>query len=300
MTSNHRHSINKANTGYAFAGDVDKTITDIQEDVAELLLNGIAVNQTITGILARLAALEGVQEPPPAGNPEFVDLPGFKLIFSDDFDEPITSTRYGAYPSPWGDTRYKQGDTTNGGIYTGLSKCSVANSILTIALGRDGDTGQPRSVAILPRIAGTDDDQLYGRYAIRFRSPVRGTGWKTAWLLWPQDDQWPKNGEIDFPEGNLTSTISAFMHRQNATSGSDQDVFNTSARYDQWHTAVIEWTPTRCEFFLDGASIGKATSRIPNTPMHWVIQSETALDGSIPAATATIEVDWLAVWAYQP
>jgi len=189
--------------------------------------------------------------------------------------------------------------STRGNLaYAGdLDALTVANGILTVTLRRDANN-QPRSVAFVPQLPGAGADQLYGRYAIRFRSPIRGAGWKTAWLLWPQDDQWPKNGEIDLPEGNLDSTISAFMHRQNATSGGDQDAYSTSARYDVWHTAVIEWTPTRCEFFLDGASIGKATSRIPNTPMHWVIQSETALDGSIPAALATIEIDKLSVWAY--
>jgi beta-glucanase (GH16 family) len=111
---------------------------------------------------------------------------------------------------------------------------------------------------------------------------------------------WPRDGEIDFPEGNLTGTIHAFMHRQGATSGSDQDAFTTGVTFVAWHTAVIEWTPTRCEFFLDGVSIGRATSRIPNTPMHWVIQSETALDGSSPAAEAAMQIDWLAAWRYAP
>ena len=222
-------------------------------------------------------------------------FPGWALLFRDDFDT-LDKSAYFGYPANWGDTRYKQGDRTNGGLYTGLDSLSASGGILTIRLYRDA-TGQPRSSAFIPTVVG---DQLYGRYEVRFRSSLRATGWKVAWLQWPKSGVWPRDGEIDFPEGNLTGHISAFMHRQGATSGSDQDAYSTGVTFADWHTAVVEWTPARCEFFLDGVSIGRATSRIPNTPMHWVIQSETALDGSTPASEAAMQIDWLAAWSYAP
>jgi beta-glucanase (GH16 family) len=219
-------------------------------------------------------------------------------VFSDDFTS-LDKSRYASYPSPWGDTRYKQGDTVNGGIYTGTDRMYGVNGLLELRLYRDANN-QPRSIAFTPRLPGGDNHQLYGRYEIRFRAEA-ATGWKTAWLLWPKSEVWPRDGEIDFPEGDLDGVIEAYMHRQGATSGGDQDAFRTSARFTDWHTAVIEWMPGRVNFILDGVTIGSSTSRIPNTPMRWVIQSETSLNRSkIPASTATIQVDYLRVWAWTP
>ena len=47
-------------------------------------------------------------------------------------------------------------------------------------------------------------------------------------------------------------------------------------------------------------SIGKATNRIPNTPMHWVIQTETALTAPADTAAGHVQIDWVAIWAYAP
>ena len=52
---------------------------------------------------------------------------------------------------------------------------------------------------------------------------------------------------------------------------------------------------------MDGVTIGTSTSRIPNTSMHYVIQTETGLGGVIPAddAAGTVEIDWVAIWSRQ-
>jgi hypothetical protein len=207
-------------------------------------------------------------------------------VFADDFNS-LDLSRYVFYPSPWK-------DTSGRGTYAGSSRSSVANGILNVSLGVDA-TG-PRSTAFIPLLPG-GENQLYGRYAIRFRADAN-PGWKTAWLLWPSvDANWPSAGEIDFPEGNLNGTISAYMHRQGATSGSDQDAYGTTATYTSWHTAVIEWAPTGVTFILDGTVIGQSTSRIPAGPMHLVIQSETSMDSTTPATLAPIQIDWISVWS---
>ncbi len=139
---------------------------------------------------------------------------------------------------------------------------------------------------------------LYGRYTIRFRADPLPL-YKTAWLLWPDSGVWPRDGEIDFPEGDLNGKISAFMHRQNGTSGGDQNYWHTGQTYTTWHTATIEWLPNKLTFILDNSNI-TFTSRVPSTPMHWVIQTETALSSSSPAnsTAGNVQIDWVA--AYQP
>jgi hypothetical protein len=153
--------------------------------------------------------------------------------------------------------------------------------------------------APVPRLPQTD--QLYGRYAVRFRAdPI--DGYKTAWLLWPASGVWPRDGEIDFPEGELDGAMSAFMHRMNGSSGGDQDAYVTNAGYANWHTAVIEWTPSSVTFILDDAVIGVSNTRIPSTPMHWVLQTETSLNSVYPAPSiqGNVQIDWVVAWAYTP
>jgi beta-glucanase (GH16 family) len=152
-----------------------------------------------------------------------------------------------------------------------------------------------------PKINGpsADRNQLYGRYEVRFRADATD-GYKLAWLLWPKSGVWPRDAEIDFPEGDLVGSIGVFMHRQNGTAGNDQDPYKTTAKFSDWHTAVIEWKPNFCRFILDGNIIGTSTSRVPNTPMHWVLHSETELNSTYPAASAVanVQIDYVRVWKY--
>ena len=183
-------------------------------------------------------------------------------------------------------------------MYAPEKTVSIANSMMDIWLHTEN--GVPLVAAPVPRLSG-GSDQLYGRYAVRFRAdPI--DGYKTAWLLWPQSNVWPRDGEIDFPEGELDGTIHAFMHRMNATHGGDQDAFPTSKGFNAWHTAVIEWTPSSVTFILDGTVIGRSTSRIPSTPMHWVLQTETSLSSVYPAPSIQghVQIDWVAAWRYTP
>ena len=230
-----------------------------------------------------------------------VDLPGWTQIFTDDFTEEIpegqfpaaTNGQWWAYPSGWA-------DTSGNGTYE-PNIISTHDGLMDINLRTEG--GQHLVAAPVPNINGpaAGRDQLYGRYAVRFRAdPV--PGYKTAWLLWPQSGVMPRDGEIDFPEGDLDDVIKAYMHRQDATDPGDQDRFLTSETYESWHTAVTEWSPTEVRFILDGVVIGTVTDRIPNTPMHWVLQTETQINGGPPSAGATghVTIDWAAAWSYTP
>ena len=220
------------------------------------------------------------------------DLPGWHQIFSDDFTTSVPARSFpSAVSSKW--SAYLDGwpDTTRIGTYY-PDYISWHDGLMDLPIGWDG--AHFISQAPVPKLP----TMLYGRFAVRFKSGSLW-GYKTAWLLWPNSGNWPYDGEIDFPEGSLNGVICAFMHRQGATSGSDQDAFCTSViQAGAWHTAVIEWRATNLSFYLDGRLIGQSTNRIPNTAMHWVLQTET--DGTTPSKTAMahVYVDW--VVAYQP
>ncbi len=197
-----------------------------------------------------------------------------------------------AYPDGWK-------DTSGNGTYEPSQVLSIHDGMLDYDMHTSN--GVHMVAAVQPKIPTAPDGTglQYGAYAIRFKADTN-PGYKTAFLLWPDSGPWPENGEIDFPEGNLDGTFSGFMHYQGATLGSQQDAYASNATYSSWHTAVIEWAPTGCSFILDGKVLGTSTAHIPDTPMSWVLQAETELDGVIPAANVTdhIYIDWIA--AYSP
>ena len=194
------------------------------------------------------------------------------------------------YENGWRDTSGQVNGTPS--IYEPTTVLSVADGCLVKTLHNSGQGA--RSAAIV--VGG---DQLGGRYAVRFKAEAV-PGFKTAWLLWPRSEVWPRDGEIDFPEGSLDDRISGFMHRQGATAGDDQDSTSSSAKYTAWHTAIIEWIPgTRCTFILDGVVLGSWTSRVPTTPMHWVLQTESNIGGTqAPVGTSgRVWIDWIAKYS---
>jgi hypothetical protein len=246
----------------------------------------------------------------PTGN-----LPGWNQVFSDDFTTSVpvggfsgctdqstlmastctglpasVSSQLWAYPDGWS-------DTSGNGQYTPSQVLSIHDNMLDYNLHTSN--GIHMVAAVVPKIPGgvNGSGLQYGAYAIRFKADTISS-YKTAFLLWPDSNTWPADGEIDFPEGDLNSTINAYMHQQGASSGSQQDAYNTNTSYSDWHTAVIEWTPNLCRFILDGQIIGTSYSLIPNTPMHWVLQAETALTGGAPADNISghIYIAWITAY----
>jgi len=219
------------------------------------------------------------------------DLPGWRQTFREDFtsgDVPLGSwpgvygDKWDAYPEPWR-------DTSGNGVYSPQRVLSVKHGLLDMYLHTE--EGQPYVAAPEPKLNGSDvRGQRYGRYSVRFRAD-QVPGYKTAWLLWPDSNQ-RRDGEIDFPEANLDGTINAFMHEADANRGQEKLV--TSKTFAKWHIATTEWLPGRVTFILDGKVVGTSTRKVPKKPMHWVLQTETEIDGRYPSPDASghVQVDW--------
>jgi hypothetical protein len=60
----------------------------------------------------------------------------------------------------------------------------------------------------------------------------------------------------------------------------------------------MEWVAsTSVRFYLDGVLYGTATTLIPAGPMHFVLQCETNIGGSVNTAdTASLEIGWVVVY----
>jgi hypothetical protein len=232
------------------------------------------------------------------------ETPGWACVFVDDFtaDVPLGSWP-GPYAARW--LQYPDDTPDSTGRNLGTPSRWWPSKVLSV---HDGlldfsfhtEAGVALSAAVLPARDGKALNQVYGRYVVRFRADAL-SGYKAAFLLWPRSEAWPRDGEIDFPEGDLASTIFAALHRQDGTTIDDQDLFASDAPFTGWHIATTDWTPQGVTFSLDGRVLGRATARIPDTPMHWVLQTEACeVHCPDPAATGHLQVDWVAIYALVP
>jgi hypothetical protein len=231
------------------------------------------------------------------------DLPGWKQIFAEDFtqDAPLGSF-LNVYSDRW--DAYEQGwkDTSGHGIYDPKRTLYAANGQMGMWL-RTVD-GQALSAAPIPRLHGPGTDAglglRYGRYSVRFRAdPV--DGFRTAWLLWPDSNVWPDDGEINFPEGELNDQIQGFAHFT-LPQGSfpSQDILETGVGYADWHIATVEWSPGMVRFLLDGKELMVSTKHVPHKAMHYVMQTETNFGPNPPhpSVQTHVKVDWISVHRY--
>lgn len=245
----------------------------------------------------------GVSVADPSGETMPVgDRDGWRQVFVDDF---TTDVGLGSFPAAvsakWSVYASPAKDTFGHGTYNPGKVVSIANGVLNKHI--HAEDGEFMVAALLPKVPGTTRyGQMYGRYAVRFKMD-RIEGYKVAWLLWPDSRVWPRDGEIDFPERSLLSdSVSGFVHHQGARRGSDQASVNAPYDSTTWHTTVIEWSPNLVVFTLDGVVIASVTERVPNTPMHWVLQTETTLTSTVPpvSAAGNVQIDWVAAWQYDP
>ena len=190
-------------------------------------------------------------------------------------------------------------DTSGHGLYSPDQVLSVQDSTLDWYL--HSSNGQPLVAA--PQPTGYTG-QTYGAYSVRYRTDAVN-GYKTAFLLWPTSNVW-NDGEIDWPDGNLGGAIYPASAIVGSSSGGGM-TFDKPAHSNPpnegtgWHTATFTWSPGLVQFYFDGAFVGQTSNSagVPTKAMRWVLQVETSLDGSTPAASASghVQVDWVVQYA---
>ncbi|MGW0550298.1 glycoside hydrolase family 16 protein [Streptomyces altiplanensis] len=203
-----------------------------------------------------------------------------------------------AYPSGWQDTATSGADGNSvrsvGGAYHPEDTVSVGpagngDGRMSIRMWRPEDGGPVHAAAVVPKKLM---EQTYGKFSERFRVVKAAPGYKSAHL-------WYGDGcEIDYPEQNWTDTITAFTH---PCDGGRQDMFATGARWTDWHTTSVEWTPDEIRYYLDGALVGSSTRGVPSGPLSWILQNESALYGppAAPGSSAQLDITWVAGYAYE-
>ena len=159
---------------------------------------------------------------------------------------------------------------------------SVADGVLTITGDSNGNSG---GLAWLP-------GQLHGRWEACVKSSPAPESYHSLVLLWPDAEDWPLGGEIDFMEivDPARQAVEFWIH-YDADGKKEKSMVQVDAT--QWHSYAVEWTPSRIVYFVDGEPRWEIAdpSRIPPRPMHLCIQLDYF--GGDAGQGAQQMVDWV-------
>jgi beta-glucanase (GH16 family) len=172
--------------------------------------------------------------------------------FEDDFDGPLGPV-WQVYDGP--------GHVGNG--VRSPDAISVEDGILTIDGDGKGTTGG----------LSLGEGQMYGRWEGRVRAPVSDDTYNALLLLWPDAEDWPAGGEVDFMEmlDAQRQKTRIFVHY-----GEDNSQVSGEVAVDatQWHNWAVEWTPQHIVAYLDGKEWYRTSDEdvLPPRPMHLAVQ----------------------------
>lgn len=210
--------------------------------------------------------------PDPAGGPTAAATLGW--------GEPVRADEFDASTEGW--SRY-DGPGHAGEGRRSPNAIAVRDGVLTITGDADGTTGG----------MSWGDGRRYGRWEARVRVPAGDPSYNAVLLLWPDAENWPEGGEIDFMEiGDADrQEVDVFLHY-----GEDDDQKHGRVATDatRWHHWAVEWTPTSITTFLDGRRWYRTTDEVvqPPGPMHLCIQLDWFPEGA-PVRESTMQVDWV-------
>lgn len=158
----------------------------------------------------------------------------------------------------------------------------VRDGILTITGDEQGTTGG----------LCWGGGQRYGRWEARLRAPASDVSYNALLLLWPDADDAPVGGEVDFVEMVDPARRSAdfYLHF-----GEDDDQIRSRVEVDgtAWHDWAVEWTPERIVGYVDGEEWFSSTdpATFPPGPMHLCIQLDWFPQGTSEVRESRMEVD---------
>ena len=159
---------------------------------------------------------------------------------------------------------------------------TVADGSVTITADAQGNSG---GMAWNP-------GQMHGRWEVCAKSLPSAATYHAVALLWPDADDWPVGGEIDFMEISDPNRqhVEGFVHH------GPNDTFeqgSVSVDATQWHSWAVEWTPEHIVFFLDGAPWWETrnAAALPPRPMHLCLQLDNF--GGNTSAGGQMSVDWV-------
>jgi beta-glucanase (GH16 family) len=233
-------------------------------------------------------------------------VPGWKLVWSDEFNQPN-----GSKPNPalWG-YDIGGGGWGNGELETYTSRTNnarIENGMLVIEARNEdftGSDGIARHYTSARLKTEGKYSAAYGRIEARMRLP-RGQGvWPAFWLLGANIGAvgWPACGEVDIMEniGREPSIVHATIHGPKTTGsygvGGPFNEPSGKPFADDFHVYAVEWAPDSMRFIVDSHAYFSATPSSVPSDGRWVFNApefiilNLAVGGGWPGAPDTSTV----------
>jgi hypothetical protein len=190
----------------------------------------------------------------------------------DEFDDAATLSDWIVYDGP--------GHAGNGRRTP--KAMSVADGLLTITGDSNGNSGG----------MGWFPGQLHGRWEACVKSSTAPSSYHSLVLLWPDAEDWPTGGEVDFMEvvDPARKSAESWLHWG---PGGAKESHAISVDAAQWHSYAVEWTPLHIIYYLDGEPTWLISDpgRLPPRAMHLCLQLDYF--GGDEGAGAYQWVDWV-------
>ena len=134
---------------------------------------------------------------------------------------------------------------------------------------------------------------LYGRWETRARYTAGTSAYHLVLLLWPDKEDWPVGGEIDYSEvGNgKRQILDFFLHDRK---DNQQEHASTALDMIKWHNYAVEWTKGRVVGYIDGREFFRTRKQaaVPPRSMYATIQVDWLPEDG-PREPGKMEVDWI-------
>ena len=208
------------------------------------------------------------------------------LVFEENFDgSAVNTAEWSMYDG-------------RGHVGNGLRKpeaFSVENGLLVI-------TAQMKDDQLVSGGMAHRKNYKFGRFEFRARAEADPNSATSAVVLtWPQNENWPTDGELDIWETLTAGSRNPFHTYIHFGAEHSQLHYQHNADAKEWHTMMCEWLPNKLTIFRDGVAVytiekEKYPFAIPQVPHHLCIQ----LDAFKTTMTGTVKmyVDWVKI--YQP
>lgn len=138
-------------------------------------------------------------------------------------------------------------------------------------------------------------NQKYGRWEVR----AAGSGdneYHLVSILWPDSENWPCDGEIDYAETTGDWNVIQFFHHYGCSNL--QTAASKPLDVTQFHNYAVDWSSRGIVGYIDGIKWFEDTdpAHQPPGPMHQTLQLDWFPDASADGA-GEMRVDWVRVYA---
>ncbi|WP_433505400.1 family 16 glycosylhydrolase [Pseudonocardia halophobica] len=129
------------------------------------------------------------------------------------------------------------------------------------------------------------------------RAPAGDGDYHPVLLLWPDAEDWPRAGEVDYAEVSDAGrqSVDFFLHY-----GARNSQTHAGKRLDvtAWHNYAVKWSATCVTGYIDGEQWFRdcTVSHLPPQAMHMIVQLD-AFDGTGPYTPSDMCVDWIGQYA---